>query len=142
MRKNSGFTLVELMIVIVVVGILAAVAIPKFTMASHKAKCSEFPTILTSCYIAQHAYLEENDRFSVCTPDDDNQWNEIGMDNPNRMSKYFEYLIHPPNDNTFTAFATAKSPIGNVITGDDASINQDGEKEQHPDYNDYVKNWR
>ena len=62
MRKylqKKGFTLIELMIVVVIVGILAAVAIPKFTMAQHKAKASEFPTILTQIYTAQGAYEAE-----------------------------------------------------------------------------------
>jgi prepilin-type N-terminal cleavage/methylation domain-containing protein len=56
---NKAFTLVELMVVIVIVGILAAVAIPKFTTASHKAKASEFPTVLTSIYSAEHTYEAE-----------------------------------------------------------------------------------
>lgn len=39
-RKNSGFTLVEILIVVVILGILAAIVIPQFTNASESAKAS------------------------------------------------------------------------------------------------------
>ena len=48
LRTKKGFTLVELMVVIVIIGILAALAIPKFTEASTKAKMSEIPTVMAS----------------------------------------------------------------------------------------------
>ncbi|MEW5922995.1 MAG: prepilin-type N-terminal cleavage/methylation domain-containing protein, partial [Candidatus Zixiibacteriota bacterium] len=42
-RKNdkSGFTLIELMIVVVIIGILAAMAIPRYMSVSTKSKQSE-----------------------------------------------------------------------------------------------------
>jgi general secretion pathway protein G len=39
-RKASGFTLVEILIVVVILGILAAIVIPQFTSASETAKAS------------------------------------------------------------------------------------------------------
>ena len=37
-RKNQGFTLVEILIVVIILGILAAVVIPQFTQASNDAR--------------------------------------------------------------------------------------------------------
>ena len=37
-KKNSGFTLAELLIVVAIVGILVAISIPVFTSQLHKAK--------------------------------------------------------------------------------------------------------
>ena len=45
-QAKKGFTLIELMVVIVIIGVLAALAIPKFTDASTKAKLSEIPTVI------------------------------------------------------------------------------------------------
>ena len=39
-RKNNGFTLVEILIVVIILGILAAIVIPQFTQASDDARAS------------------------------------------------------------------------------------------------------
>ena len=64
-RKSGqgGFTLIELMIVVVIVGILAALAIPKFMAASTKSKTSEAKQILKQIYVMQQAYRQEYDEY-------------------------------------------------------------------------------
>lgn len=42
MRSNKGFTLVEILIVVIILGILAAIVIPQFTEASNEATQSSF----------------------------------------------------------------------------------------------------
>ena len=65
-RKNQkGFTLVELMIVVVIIGILAALAIPRFMRATTKSKQSEAKQILKQIYTMQHSYRQEKDVYWI-----------------------------------------------------------------------------
>jgi type IV pilus assembly protein PilA len=60
---NRGFTLIELMIVVAIIGILAAIAIPNFRSFQLRSKRAELPTNLRSIKIAQMAYHAENAGF-------------------------------------------------------------------------------
>lgn len=63
MLKRRAFTLVELMIVVAIIGILAAIAIPNFVAAQYRAKRSEAGPILDGIKTAELAYDAINDRF-------------------------------------------------------------------------------
>ncbi|MDJ0761708.1 MAG: prepilin-type N-terminal cleavage/methylation domain-containing protein [Myxococcota bacterium] len=55
-RKNSGFTLVELMIVVAILGILAAVAVTAYSVYVRKSHNSEATAVLADIRIKQEAY--------------------------------------------------------------------------------------
>ena len=60
---EKGFTLIELMIVVVIIGILAALAIPRFMRATTKSKQSEARQILKQVYTMQRAYRQEYNAY-------------------------------------------------------------------------------
>ncbi len=67
LKKNSkGFTLIELMIVVAIIAILAAIAIPQYKKFQAKAKASEAKTNLGSIATAEEAYKAENDKYIAC----------------------------------------------------------------------------
>ena len=59
-RLMAGFTLVELMIVVVILGILAAVAIPAFTRYVKRSKTSEAQGNIAKIYQGQLTYYQRN----------------------------------------------------------------------------------
>lgn len=61
--NQKGFTLIELMIVVAIIGILAAIAIPNFLSYQYKAKVSEGGTNLGAINTSEVAYHAENDVY-------------------------------------------------------------------------------
>jgi type IV pilus assembly protein PilA len=64
-NNSQGFTLIELMIVIAIIGILAAIAIPNFIAYRDKAYCSKAETDAQSVLAALSSYFSEPDNTSI-----------------------------------------------------------------------------
>jgi len=64
-NANEGFTLVELLVVVVIIGILAAIALPSFLSQTAKAKQAEARTYLGSWAKAQKAFRTDNSQFAA-----------------------------------------------------------------------------
>lgn len=62
-HKEAGFSLVELMIVVGIIGLLATLAIPRFQQFQAKAKMAEAKTTLSHIYTLQEAYHLDNNVY-------------------------------------------------------------------------------
>jgi type IV pilus assembly protein PilE len=130
MRQARGFTLIELMIVVAVVAVLAAIAVPNYTAYITRAKFAEATAALGNLRIKMEQYYQDNRRYStlpaggIC--------GLVGGNTPTVSdAKYFTYscassnpLASPAGDQRYTISATG---IGGV-TGLTFTINESNTK--------------
>jgi type IV pilus assembly protein PilA len=84
--KRRGFTLIELMIVVAIIGILAAIAIPNFIRFQARAKQSESKGNLKAIFTAERSYFQEKDQYT-------NSFTSCGFA-PERANRYM-YQVGP-----------------------------------------------
>lgn len=66
LKRDDGFTLVELMVVVAIIGVLSAVAIPNFKKYQAKAKMSEGKLQLSSIYTAETSFYADFNIYHTC----------------------------------------------------------------------------
>lgn len=89
--SQAGFTLVELMIVVAIIGILSAVAVPNFKRYQAKSKTSEAKIQLAAAYTAQQSFYGDFGIYANC-------FTYMGYDpSSEQNNRYFAIGINAPN---------------------------------------------
>jgi len=117
LNNKRGFTLIELMIVVAIIGILAAIAIPNVISYLKKSKTAEAKQFLSTLRTLEEAYKAENDTYS-------NSLTAIGWTTPTNWKYYSSFSITTATTSAFTARV-----VGNIDSdsGTDAwTIDQAG----------------
>ena len=112
---RKGFTLVEIMIVVLIIGILLAIAVPNFIRARESSRGKSCVSNLKQIDSAKEQWAMDNKKTSADTPATTDLY---GTD------KYVKSTPSCPSSGTYTVAAVGTAPscsVGNNATATDAS---------------------
>jgi len=64
--EEAGFTLVELMVVVAIIGVLSAIAVPNFKKYQAKSKTAEAKLQLSAAYTGEQSFYSDYDTYHIC----------------------------------------------------------------------------
>lgn len=115
-RSQKAFTLIELMVVVAIIGILAAIAIPNYQKYQARAKQSEAKIGLAAVYTALRSFFIENSTYTYCL-------NQVGALPDTANSKRFYGMGF---DNTVTIATASCGSAGGTVQCGFFTFNPDG----------------
>ncbi len=126
MKRTHGFTLIELMVVVVIIGLLVSMAYPVYNTYIAKVKLSEFKNVLPRVIALYNAYYQEHDTFVTPSGTISGGNPDIGFELSNGESR-FEYGSTESEDGVVVT-AKLKKALGRYKAGAAADLNQNMEK--------------
>lgn len=126
MQKENGFTLLELMIAVAIIGILAAIAIPNYNQYIIRSNRAAAQSYMLSISNVQEQYLLDN--RSYADPDPDNDITGVlgaSMAAPTELSGKYTFSITNASPSSYQIVATA---IGSQAGDGDLTLDNTGAK--------------
>lgn len=108
---RAAFTLMELLMVVIIVGILATMALPGFARSTERARQRQAWDMLQTIYAGEQVYFSVNNKYTAA-------WTSIYMDNPSTASATYtiSVIAGPPPAFTATAMRTGGDCAGKTMT--------------------------
>lgn len=108
MKKIKAFTLIELMIVVAIIGIIAAIAYPSFSEYTKKARRSDGKAAMLSVLIAQKKYRGNCPSYASNLGAANNCTSSTVKASATTENDYYTISLSGANGNSLTITATAK----------------------------------
>ena len=99
-KNKTGFTLIEVMVVVIIIGILASISIPSFNKSMDNARAKEAHSTLELIYNAQKIYKLDKKIYSTSL-----DGMASYLDNPNNTAEYYTYEVSATGGTSFVAKA-------------------------------------
>lgn len=111
MRRQQGFTLIELMITVAIIAFLSAIAIPSYTDYVSRARITEATNALSDMRLKMERYYQDNRRYDAvppaCSP------NTVAP--PPTATAHFNYQCNVTSSNTYDVEATGTGAMAGFI---------------------------
>ena len=129
MKKNRGFTLIEILIVLVVIGILAAIAIPSYNNQLIRSSRSAAQAVMAEIANKEAFYLQSQRTYFDCAKPC-TTWSTIGVSIPDDVSRFYDVYSTKDDTTTPPSFIITASPKSGTrqATDGDITLNQKGDK--------------
>jgi len=101
-QNTAGFTLIEVLITIIIIGILSSLALPAYLSQAAKAKQTEAKGYVSTVNRAQQAYRIEKSTFA-------GEWSDLEIGIPAQTQDY-TYTLSPASDIETTIAAESEAP--------------------------------
>ena len=133
--SSKGFTLLELLVVVLIIGILAGIALPQYEKSVERSRAAEAQTILKAMFTAQQECVLRTGDWNQCSMD--NFWNNSSFEPPTQLTegcldtapcfktKYWEYWA----DDVPYAGRVKNGELSAILYMDDTGIHCQDEEE-------------
>ena len=111
--KKRGFTLIELLIVVAIIAILAAIAVPNFLEAQIRSKVSRVRSDQRSYATGLESYYIDNNSYPAWTTDSNSSVNNLGNPGAGQADEIHTFRVPAQ---TTDAFHTLTTPIAYVTS--------------------------
>lgn len=112
MQTKNGFTMLELLVTVLLIGILAAMAMPQYVKVVEKQKGTEAVNLLAVIGKAQERYFAVNEKYTTDFADLDSDLVDFSSKTAAKGSsyntKYFVFLLDGTDDNVSKVKATRR----------------------------------